>query len=132
MIPYTKLTAVFSLHIMLYGRIRMVVWRLYGKQAAVRVSTRELVCNSQTTIRIMNKDLTLGTDAVPAHLMNKASKTFRELVNRVLPQECRIETASDGWYVGAIASACLMLVFPPAVGALAYCVMRAKREGGAQ
>ena len=79
----------------------------------------------------MNKELTLGTPAVPAHLMNKASKkTFRELLNRALPAECQIKTAQDAWYAGAIIATVATFVFPPALLALAYCVVQAKKKGG--
>ena len=78
----------------------------------------------------MNKEVTLGTSAVPAHLINKASKTFRELLNRALPTECQIKTAQDAWYAGAIFATVATFVFPPALLALAYCVVQAKKKGG--
>ena len=79
----------------------------------------------------MNKELTLGTTSVPAHLTDKASKkTFRELLNRALPQECQIKTAQDAWYAGAIFATVATMLFPPAVLALAYCVFQAKKKGG--
>lgn len=79
---------------------------------------------------IMKKELTAGTKSIPAaHEMNFASK-IRELINRTLPSECQIQTAEDAWYVGAIGALCVTFLFPPAVAAAAYCVYRAKREGG--
>lgn len=80
----------------------------------------------------MKKELTLGTPSVPAHLINKVSKTFRDQLNRVLPAECQVKTASDAWYLGAVGSLCVTFIFPPAILALAYCVIQAKRKGGAQ
>ena len=80
--------------------------------------------------RIMDKVNCLGTTSVP--MLRLPAGRFRELLNRVLPEECRIETASDGWYVAAIGAACVMLVFPPAIGALAWCVIQAKKKGGAR
>lgn len=76
----------------------------------------------------MKKELTLGTPAVPAHLTNKASK-FRELLNKTLPADCQIKTARDAWYVGAIGALAVTFIFPPAVLALAYCVIKAKKGG---
>ena len=76
----------------------------------------------------MKKELTLGTPAVPAHLTNKASKT-RELLNKVLPADCQIKTARDAWYLGAIGALTVTFIFPPAVLALAYCVIKAKKGG---
>ena len=75
----------------------------------------------------MKKDLTLGTPSVPVLRIDAAK--FRELLNKCLPQECQVKNATDCWYVGAIASACVMMVFPPASGALAWCVIRAKKAG---
>ena len=69
-----------------------------------------------------------GTRSVPASRVSVAER-MRELLNRVLPEECRIETAQDAWYVAAIGAACVMMVFPPAIGALAWCVIRAKKAG---
>ena len=93
-----------------------------------------LPVNSQTYHR-MKKELTAGTKSIPAaHEMNFAGK-IRELINRTLPSECQIQTTQDAWYVGAIGALCVTFLcvtflFPPAVAAAAYCVYRAKREGG--
>lgn len=77
----------------------------------------------------MKKELTLGTPAVPAREMNFVTKT-RELLNKALPADCQIKTARDAWYVGAICALTVTFVCPPAVLALAYCVIQAKRKGG--
>lgn len=78
----------------------------------------------------MKKELTIGTQRVPtAHKINVVSK-IRELVNRTLPSECQIQTTQDAWYVGAIGALCVTFLFPPAVAVAAYCVYRAKKEGG--
>ena len=76
----------------------------------------------------MKKELTLGTPAVPAHLTNKVSK-IREQLNKELPADCQIKTARDAWYVGAIGALAVTFIFPPAVLALAYCVIKAKKGG---
>lgn len=80
----------------------------------------------------MKKELTLGTSIVPAHLINEASKRIRKYVNRVLPEECQVKTASDGWYVVAIFATVVTLLFPPLVAVVAYCVYRAEKaeKGG--
>lgn len=77
----------------------------------------------------MKKELTLGTAAVPAHLINKASKTFRDRLNKALPADCQIKTARDAWHVGAICALTVTFIFPPAVLALAYCTIKAKKGG---
>ncbi len=81
----------------------------------------------------MKKELILGTPSVPVLRCIDAER-FRELLNRVLPEECQVKNAADCWYVSAIGSACLSFLFPPAVALLGYCLYRAKKEekGGAR
>lgn len=76
----------------------------------------------------MKKDLTLGTPAVPAREMKFVTK-IRELLNKALPADCQIKTARDAWHVGAICALAVTFIFPPAVLALAYCVIKAKKGG---
>jgi len=76
----------------------------------------------------MKKELTLGTPAVPAREINFVTK-IRELLNRALPADCQIKTARDAWHVGAIGALTVTFIFPPAVLALAYCVIKAKKGG---
>lgn len=77
----------------------------------------------------MNKELTLGTPAVPAHETDFVTK-LRDQLNRVLPAECQIKTVQDAWYAGAIIATVATFIFPPALLALAYCVIQAKKKGG--
>lgn len=78
----------------------------------------------------MKKELTLGTPSVPAHLTNEASKTtLRNRLNRLLPADCQVKTAQDAWYVSTLACASLTLIFPPALIALVYCFIKAKKGG---
>lgn len=76
----------------------------------------------------MKKDLTLGTPAVPAPRTSVADK-LREQLNKVLPADCQIKTTRDAWHVGAIGALAVSFIFPPAVLALAYCVIQAKKGG---
>ena len=102
-----------------------------NRQPFVYISVN-LPVYSQTNTCIMKKELTAGTKSIPAaHEMNFAGK-LRELVNRTLPSECQIQTTQDAWYVGAIGALCVTFLFPPAVAVAAYCVYRAKKEGGAR
>ena len=100
----------------------------FGKQTAVRVFVN-LPVTAKLKHRNMNKELTLGTPAVPAHDINVVSK-LRDQLNRALPAECQIKTAQDAWYAGAVCALCVTFLFPPALLALAYCVVQAKKEGG--
>ena len=76
----------------------------------------------------MKKELTLGTPAVPAREINFVTK-IRELLNKALPADCQIKTARDAWYVSAICALTVTFIFPPAVLAVAYCVIKAKKGG---
>lgn len=76
----------------------------------------------------MKKELTLGTKLVPAREINFGSK-IRELLNKALPADCQIKTSQDAWYVSAIFCTCVTFIFPPAVAALVYCVVMAKKGG---
>lgn len=98
------------------------------RETGSRSCIRKLACNSQTYHRIMKKELTLGTPAVPGNKISFATKT-RELLNKELPADCQIETTQDAWYLGAICALTVTFIFPPAVLALAYCVIKAKKGG---
>lgn len=76
----------------------------------------------------MKKELTLGTPAVPGNEISFATK-IRELLNKALPADCQIKTTQDAWYVGAVGALCVTFLFPPAVLAVAYCVIKAKKGG---
>lgn len=76
----------------------------------------------------MKKEMTLGTPAVPAPRTSAADK-LREQLNKVLPADCQIKTARDAWYVSAAFCTCVTFIFPPAVLALVYCVIQAKKGG---
>lgn len=80
----------------------------------------------------MKKELTLGTPSVPVLRIDAAK--FRELLNKCLPEECQVKNATDCWYVGAVVSGVLAVLFPPAVAVAAWCVIRAKKgeKGGAK
>ena len=72
----------------------------------------------------MKKELTLGTPAVPGNEIDFVTKT-----NKELPSDCQIESTQDAWYLGAICALTVTFIFPPAVLALAYCVIKAKKGG---
>ena len=61
-----------------------------------------LPVDSQTYHCIMKKELTLGTPSVP--VFRESAERFRELLNRVLPEECQVKNATDCWYAGAAVS----------------------------
>lgn len=76
----------------------------------------------------MKKEIIMSTPAVPAREINFVRK-LRDSINRVLPSDCQIKTVRDAWHVGAIGALTVTFIFPPAVLALAYCVIKAKKGG---
>ena len=82
----------------------------------------------------MKRELTLGTPSVP--VLRIDAERFRELLNRVLPEECQCKTSADCdcWYVGCIVSGVLTMMLPFCLPLLGYCLYRAKKteKGGAQ
>ena len=79
------------------------------------------------------KQKNLGTTYVPSFRTNGINvNTLQERYFRELKKECAINSASDAYYVSAIACFCLTFIFPPAVIGAALCVYRAKKckKGG--
>ncbi len=120
----------FSIYIMLLGGYYNVVWRLR--------ETDSRSCYLQENLSViakphysMNKNITLGTHSVSTPCVSAAEK-IRELLNRVLPKECQVRTASDAWYVATMAATCFTLICPPAITLVGYCLHRAKKgeKGG--
>ena len=78
------------------------------------------------------ENLTQGTSSVPASRSTQDCNTLQERYFRELKKDCAINSASDAYYVSAIACFCLTFIFPPAVIGAALCVYRAKKcqKGG--
>jgi hypothetical protein len=79
------------------------------------------------------KQKILGTNYVPSFRANGTDlNTLQERYFRELKKECAINSASDAYYVSAIACFCLTFLFPPAVIGAVICVYRAKKcqKGG--
>lgn len=69
-----------------------------------------------------------GTTFVPSFRTNGMNiNTLQERYFRELKKECAINSASDAYYISAIACFCLTFIFPPAVIGAALCVYRAKK-----
>ena len=80
----------------------------------------------------MKRELTLGTPSVP--VLRIDAERFRELLNRVLPEDCQVKNVADCWYVGCIVSGVLTMMLPFCLPLLGYCLYRAKKaeKGGAR
>ena len=79
------------------------------------------------------KQKILGTNYVPSFRANGTDlNTLQERYFRELKKECAINSASDAYYVSAIACFCFTFLFPPAVIGAVICVYRAKKcqKGG--
>ena len=77
------------------------------------------------------KQKSMGTTFVPSFRTNSTDvNTLQERYFRELKEDCAINSASDAYYVSAIACFCLTFIFPPAGAAI--CVYRAKqlKKGG--
>ena len=75
----------------------------------------------------MDKVNCLGTTSVP--MLRLPAGRIRELLNRVLPEECQVKNAADCWYVGCIVSGVLTMMLPYCLPLLGYCLYRAKKAG---
>lgn len=73
----------------------------------------------------------LGTHYVPAYRTSTGSK-LNSLITYFLPEDCKVETRSDFYYVTAIAFLCATFVFPPFIVGVITCVIKAKRQKGAR
>lgn len=73
------------------------------------------------------KKETTGTHYVPVHRTTDGK--FNSLINYFLPEECKVRSQSDFYYVTAIALASAGFIYPPLfIGAVA-CVVAAKKGG---
>lgn len=78
------------------------------------------------------KKQSTGTNYVPAYRTFTGSK-LNSLITYFLPEDCRVKTRSDFYYVTAIAFVCLTFFFPPCIAGAIACVVKAKQQkGGAQ
>lgn len=81
----------------------------------------------------MEKQNQSGTSYVPSFRTgNTDVNTIQHRYFQELEKDCSITSASDAYYVSAIAWLCLTFIFPPSVIGVAICVYRAKkaRKGG--
>lgn len=73
------------------------------------------------------KKETTGTQYVPVH--RSVDGKLNSLINYFLPEDCRVRSRSDFYYVTAIALASAGFIFPLLfIGAVA-CVIAAKKGG---
>ena len=81
----------------------------------------------------MKTEIKSGTSYVPSFRTGSTDvNTIQHRYFQELEKECSINSASDAYYLSAIARFCLTFIFPPAVIGAAVCVYRAKkvRKGG--
>jgi hypothetical protein len=127
-----------------YGCLSHIVIMLFGGLYCDSLATRELAAvlaskwmqeNLPLTAKLSQymKQVTQGTKYVPSFRANGTDlNTLQERYFRELQKDCAINSASDAYYVSAIACFCLTFLFPPAVIGAVICVYRAKKcqKGG--
>ncbi|MEG0647663.1 MAG: hypothetical protein RR471_10890 [Bacteroides sp.] len=66
---------------------------------------------------------------MPAH-RSTADGKLPSFIAFFLPEDCKVKTSADFYYVTAITCLCATFIFPPCVLAAVYCVVKAKRQKG--
>lgn len=84
----------------------------------------------------MKKEIQSGTSYVPSFRSGSTDvNTIQQRYFQELKKDCFINSASDAYYLSAIAWFCLTFIFPLAVVGAAVCVYRAKKlqkKGGSK
>lgn len=76
----------------------------------------------------MKKEFQTGTSYVPSFRTGSTDvNTIQHRYFQELKKDCSVNSASDAYYLSAIAWFCLTFIFPPAVISAAVCVYRAKK-----
>jgi hypothetical protein len=91
-----------------------------------------LILNSQKHT-VMKKEFQSGTSYVPSFRTGSTDvNTIQHRYFQELEKDCSVNSASDAYYLSAIAWFCLTFIFPPAVIGAVVCVYRAKKvqKGG--
>lgn len=74
----------------------------------------------------------LGTNYVPAHRATTDGK-LSQFIAYFLPEDCKVKTRADFYYLTAIAFICATFFFPPCIAGAIACVVKAKQQkGGSQ
>lgn len=94
------------------------------KMAAVFV----FCLKTSKTYRMKTKQ-SLGTHYVPAYRSTTGSK-LPSFIAYFLPEECKVRTRADFYYVTAIAFICATLFFFPCIVGAIACVVKAKQQKG--
>lgn len=100
-------------------------------RSCILKDARELVYNAKQLI--VYATINPGHELRALHSAQEPDvNTLQERYFRELKKDCAINSASDAYYVSAIACFCLTFIFPPAVIGAALCVYRAKKcqKGG--
>lgn len=66
---------------------------------------------------------------VPAYRSKEERRSkLSQFISYLLPEDCKIETRSDFYYLCSIGFICVTFIFPPAIFAVAYCIGKARRK----
>lgn len=71
----------------------------------------------------------IGTNYVPAHRTTTDGK-LSQFIAYFLPEECKVRTRADFYYLTGIAFICATFFFPPCIAGAIVCVIKAKQQKG--
>lgn len=77
------------------------------------------------------KKQSLGTHYVPSHRTTSDGK-LPAFIAYFLPEDCKVRTRADYYYVTGIAFLCATFIFPPCIAGAIACVVKAKQQKGGQ
>lgn len=70
-----------------------------------------------------------GTHYVPAHRTTTDGK-LSQFIAYFLPEDCKVRTRADFYYVTALAFLCATFFFYPCIAGAIACVVKAKQQKG--
>lgn len=70
-----------------------------------------------------------GIHYVPTHRTTSDGK-FSQFITYFLPEDCKVSTRADYYYVTAIAFLCATFFFYPCIAGAIACVVKAKQQKG--
>lgn len=86
-------------------------------------------CMNNSNAVITPADETGNTIYVPTYRTSTSSKLSQFIVY-FLPEDCKVRTRADFYYVTALAFLCATFLFPPCIAGAIACVVKAKQQKG--
>lgn len=86
-------------------------------------------CMNNSNAVITPADETGNTIYVPTYRISTGSKPS-PFIAYFLPEDCKVRTSADFYYVTALAFLCATFLFPPCIVGTIACVVKAKQQKG--